>query len=194
LTPAATGIKVGGGILQVTRNGVWGHIGPERSREMAKQVTKKLVFAGILAAAVLPAVVFSHCQIPCGIYGDPARFDMIAENITTIEKSMNIINLASGQKEPDMNQLVRWVQNKEKHADDTSHIITYYFMAQRIKPVDEGDSEGYKNYVKKLTLLHQMLVYSMKAKQTTDLSNVEKLRALLAEFRTAYFDESGHKH
>ncbi|MHC4618891.1 MAG: superoxide dismutase [Ni] [Planctomycetota bacterium] len=161
---------------------------------MAKQVTKKLVFAGIMTtAAVLPPVVFSHCQIPCGIYGDPARFDMIAENITTIEKSMNIITLASRQKEPDMNQLVRWVQNKEKHADDTSHIITYYFMAQRIKPVDEADAEGYKKYVKKLTLLHQMLFYTMKAKQSTDLSNVKKLRTLLAEFRTAYFDKTGPK-
>jgi nickel superoxide dismutase len=162
---------------------------------MAKQVTKKLALAGILLVVALVApVVYSHCQIPCGIYGDPARFEMIAENITTIEKSMNIINLASGQKEPDMNQLVRWVQNKEKHADDTSDIITYYFMAQRVKPVDEADTEGYKNYVKQLTLLHQMLFYAMKAKQTTDLSNVEKLRTLLAEFRTDYFADTGHKH
>jgi len=36
-------------------------------------------------------------------------------------------------------------------------------------------------------LLLEMLVYSMKAKQTTDLSNVEKLKSLLAEFRTVYF-------
>jgi hypothetical protein len=34
----------------------------------------------------------------------------------------------------------------------------------------------------------------MKAKQTTDLSNVEKLRTLLAEFRTDYFADTGHKH
>jgi nickel superoxide dismutase len=37
-----------------------------------------------------------------------------------------------------------------------------------------------------------MLVYAMKAKQTTDLSNVEKLRSLLKEFKTAYLGE--HKH
>jgi hypothetical protein len=37
------------------------------------------------------------------------------------------------------------------------------------------------------TLLHEILVLNMKAKKTTDLSNVDKLKALLAEFRVAYF-------
>jgi len=162
---------------------------------MEKHVTKKLVFLGILLTVlVLTPVLHSHCQIPCGIYGDPARLDMIAENITTIEKSMKLITELSSEEKPDMNQLVRWVQNKEKHADDTSHIITYYFMAQRIQPVDRGDTENYQKYVKQLTLLHQMLVYTMKTKQTTDPANVEKLRALLAEFRNDYLAHSGHKH
>jgi nickel superoxide dismutase len=162
---------------------------------MTKHVTKKLVFLGILLAVlILTPVLYSHCQIPCGIYGDPARLDMIAENITTIEKSMKLIVELSAKEKPDMNQLVRWVQNKEKHADDTSHIITYYFMAQRIKPVDRADTENYQKYVKQLTLLHRMLVYTMKTKQTTDLANVEKLRALLAEFRNDYLANTGHKH
>jgi nickel superoxide dismutase len=162
---------------------------------MAKHVTKKLVYLGILLTLlILPPVLYSHCQIPCGIYGDPARFDMIAENINTIEKSMKQIVELSAKESPDMNQIVRWVQNKEKHADDTAHIITYYFMAQRIKPVDRTETEDYHKYVKKLTLLHKMLVHCMKAKQTTDLSNVEKLRSLLAEFQTAYVDQTAHSH
>ena len=32
---------------------------------------------------------FAHCQIPCGIYDDKMRFTMMAEHVTTIEKSMN---------------------------------------------------------------------------------------------------------
>jgi nickel superoxide dismutase len=162
---------------------------------MADPIRKKLSMLAILLLLVGSAsLVYSHCQIPCGIYDDPARFDMIAENITTIEKSMKqIVGLSANQK-PDMNQIVRWVNNKEEHSDDTSHIITYYFMAQRIKPVDQADTEGYNKYVKKLTLLHQMLFYTMKAKQTTDFANVEKLRALLAEFRTDYLADTGHKH
>jgi nickel superoxide dismutase len=111
---------------------------------------------------------------------------MIAENITTIEKSMKQIVELSKQDDQNLNQIVRWVQNKEKHADDISHIVTQYFMTQRLKPVDKKDSEAYKEYVSKLTLLHEMLIYAMKSKQTTDLANVEKLRSLLASFRTAY--------
>jgi hypothetical protein len=35
----------------------------------------------------------------------------------------------------------------------------------------------------------------MKAKQTTDLANVEALKSLVAAFRTAYFGEAaGHSH
>jgi nickel superoxide dismutase len=143
---------------------------------------------------VFASMVYSHCQIPCGIYGDPARFDMIAEHTTTIEKSMKQITSLSKQDKPDMNQIVRWVQNKEEHADELSHIVTHYFMAQRIKPAGDIKSKAYQEYIRKLTLLHEMLVYSMKAKQTTDLSNVEKLKTLLAEFRSVYFQADTHKH
>jgi nickel superoxide dismutase len=118
---------------------------------------------------------------------------MIAENITTIEKSMKLIAELSKYDKPNMNQMVRWIQNKEKHADDTSGIITQYFMAQRIKPADKTDTKAYDEYLNKLALLHKMLVSSMKAKQTTDLVHVEKLRALLAEFRDAYFGKTSHK-
>ena len=151
-----------------------------------------VVFVLLICTAVFVTVVYSHCQIPCGIYNDPARFDEISEHIITIEKSMKQITELSGQAQPDMNQIVRWVQNKEEHADELSHIVTYYFMAQRLKPVDKSDAAHYTEYVKKLTLLHDMLVYSMKAKQTTDLANVEKLRSSLSGFRKAYFTEHTH--
>ena len=162
---------------------------------MRNTIRKKTAMSGILVLVmVFASLVYSHCQIPCGIYDDPARFNMIAEHTTTIEKSMKQITSLSKQNDPDMNQIVRWVQNKENHADELSHIVTHYFMAQRIKPVGDTKGEAYKEYIKKLTLLHEMLVYSMKAKQTTDLSNVEKLKSLLAEFRTAYFPAGTHKH
>ncbi|UCG58215.1 MAG: hypothetical protein JSU70_01665, partial [Phycisphaerales bacterium] len=89
-----------------------------------------------------------------------------------------------------MNQLVRWVQNKDEHADEISHVVTYYFMAQRVKLPPDGDVKAHREYVHKLTLLHEMLVYAMKAKQTTDLGYVEKLRASLAKFHEAYFGEA----
>jgi len=163
---------------------------------MKNAFDKKVAVLVILALViVLSSIVYSHCQIPCGIYDDPARFDMIAENITTIEKSMKQITELSKQDKPNMNQIIRWVHNKEKHADELSHIVTYYFMAQRIKPVYKTNGKAYRVYVKKLTLLHEVLVYSMKAKQTTDQSNIERLRTLSAEFRAVYFQaDDTHKH
>ena len=159
---------------------------------MSKTVRKKILLCGIFVLAILLAsMAYSHCQIPCGIYGDKMRFDMITEHITTIEKSMKLIAELSEQNKPNMNQIVRWVRNKEKHADEMSHIISYYFMAQRVKLPPEDDVKAYNEYVKKLTLLHQMLVYTMKTKQTTDLSNVEKLRALLGKFKEEYFGKAG---
>ena len=162
-------------------------------RKVADNKAVVLMFLGLVI--VLSSMVYSHCQIPCGIYGDPARFDMISEHITTIEKSMKQITGLSKQDKPNMNQITRWVNNKENHTDELSHIVTYYFMAQRIKLVDKSQGKAYEDYIKKLTLLHEILVYSMKAKQTTDLSNVEKLRSLLTEFRVAYFRaDDTHKY
>ena len=152
------------------------------------RTAKRLIAGAIFAlAAIFASMSYSHCQIPCGIYGDQMRFDMMAEHITTIEKSMKLVTELSGQDKPNMNQIVRWVQNKDRHADELSEIITHYFMAQRVKLPSEGDVKAHDEYVKKLTSLHKMLVYSMNAKQTTDLAYVEKLRSTLAELRGAYF-------
>lgn len=157
---------------------------------------KKIILGSIVLSMSLlfapPA--FSHCEIPCGIYGDEMRFDMLEEHITTIEKCMKMVVLLSKEKDKNYNQIVRWVNNKEKHANYVQHIVYQYFMTQRVKPVDEKNTKEYKKYVKQITLLHQMLVYAMKAKQTTDLANVEKLRSLLASFRTAYSVPEGKKH
>jgi nickel superoxide dismutase len=157
-----------------------------------------LVAGGLLVVGA-SSVVLSHCEIPCGIYNDPMRLDMMAEEITTIEKSMQEIRTLSAAGDKNYNQLVRWVVNKENHADGLSDTVTQYFMKQRIKPAAKTDAKAYDDYVHKLTLLHEMMITSMKCKQTTDLENVAKLRAQLAEFRTAYLGpqaaaEPAHTH
>lgn len=116
---------------------------------------------------------------------------MLAEHITTIEKSMKEIQALSAQGDKNYNQLVRWIVNKDNHADYFSEIVTQYFMTQRITPVEETDQKAYKEYIYKLTLLHKMLVYAMKCKQTTDLQNVEHLRTCLAQFKAAYLGTGG---
>lgn len=161
---------------------------------MKKRIGKKPFIIGLtILAGLLASIAYSHCQIPCGIYDDQARFDMIAEHITTIEKSINEIKKLSEQDKPNMNQIVRWVQNKEEHADELGHIVTYYFMTQRVKPTQKTEGKKYDEYVKKLTLLHKILISSMKAKQTTDLANVEKLKGLSEEFHSVYFAKPDQK-
>ena len=129
---------------------------------------------------LLAGNVAAHCEIPCGIYDDEARIDMLLEHVTTIEKSMEqIVTIEKGEHH-DANQLVRWVMNKEHHADELQEIVTQYFMTQRIK-LDA------KNYDKKLGLLHQMLVYAMKCKQSTDLAHTEKLTSVIKDFKQLYF-------
>ena len=100
---------------------------------------------------------------------------------------MKQITALGAAETTDWNQIVRWVDNKEHHADELSRIVTHYFMAHRIKPSKPGaDEDAKRGYVERLTLLHRMLVASMKAKQTTDPAHVETLRGLIGEFEKAY--------
>jgi nickel superoxide dismutase len=148
-----------------------------------------LVIVTTFLVSTIASKALSHCQIPCGIYDDTARFSLMAEHVTTVEKAMKTILDLSSQKKPDYNQIVRWVQNKDRHADELSEIVTYYFMAQRIKPPKEGSEEARAKYLEQVSSLHQMLVYAMKAKQTTELENVEKLRGLVESFEASYRTE-----
>jgi len=99
---------------------------------------------------------------------------------------MRKIDELSTAGKPNNNQIVRWVNNKEHHADEIIEIVTQYFMAQRIKPADVKDAQAHGQYVKKLTLLHRMMIAAMKAKQTTDLAYTKQLAKLLGEFAKAY--------
>jgi len=140
-----------------------------------------------LTMAMVPAPVEAHCQIPCGIYGDEMRFQMLEEHITTIEKSMKTVVELSADPSKNANQLVRWVVNKENHADEMASIVTKYFLQQRLKLDDP-------QWAAKVKPCHEILIYSMKVKQTTDQANVEKLRAAVAALKTVYFPKQAALH
>ena len=157
-----------------------------------------LVFLGI--ALVAGQQVLAHCQIPCGIYDDIARVRMMEEHVTTIERSLKGLNDHLGKTgAADVNQRVRWVMNKEVHADLISEIVTEYFLQQRIKAPKSGDSAARKAYQERLETLHGILVSSMQAKQTVDATHVAKLRELIDQFKKQYFsaedlEHLGHEH
>lgn len=147
----------------------------------------KMCAAIALVLLVFSSVsVFGHCEIPCGIYGDEERFKAIAEDLKTIEKSMIQIQSLSSDPNNHMNQLVRWVNNKEKHADHIRDTVAQYFLAQRIKVPAAGDTVAEEVYSQKLSLLHKMVVSAMKCKQTVDTENVKNLHKYLDQFQKLY--------
>jgi len=148
---------------------------------------KHLVLATVLiGAAFLPmAYLAAHCEVPCGIYDDGARFIEMKEDQATIAKAIaQIKELAGTHDATGHNQLARWVATKESHATKTQHVIAQYFMTQKIKP----DAE---HYVEKLTAAHSVLVAAMKCKQSADPAMAEALKVAITKFEVAYV---GHAH
>lgn len=152
------------------------------------------LFLGMLMMLGTVSTVQAHCEIPCGIYNDMVRLVMLEEDIATVEKSMKQITALSSEQPTNYNQLVRWVVNKDNHASKIQETVTQYFMTQRIKPVADGNSDEGQKYQRELALLHGLLVHSMKAKQTTDVAHVEKMRTLVGEFADSYLSEADRKH
>ena len=148
---------------------------------MTKTFWTVLVFTALAASSL-----FAHCQMPCGIYGDDTRFTMLREDITTIEKAMTELTTLSAAGDKNYNQIVRWVNTKEEHAGMIIELASDYFLAQRVKPVDEANAVPFAAYQKKVTLLHKIIVTAMKCKQTTDLANVTTLRKLVDDFEKLY--------
>jgi len=156
---------------------------------------KLLILAALtLWISALSTQARAHCQIPCGIYDDETRFTLMLEDVQTIEKAMAQIKEISSSKSPDWNQLVRWVTNKDEHAAKLSEIVSFYFMAQRVKPVAPEDKAGYQKYVTEITLLHRMMVAAMKTKQTVDPAYCKELRDLIEKFRSSYLGAAAEKH
>jgi nickel superoxide dismutase len=98
---------------------------------------------------------------------------------------MKEIVALSAQTPVNYNQLVRWVTNKEKHAEAFSEILSQYFLAQRLVP-RAAEAEGRAAYLEQLELCQRLIVTAMKAKQSTDLAHVQALRDQLARLQTSY--------
>ena len=148
------------------------------------------VFTFLCAFAVTgllltPQVSYAHCQIPCGIYDDHARVNALLEDAMTVEKSAREIEELAGKKDAQsLNQLVRWINNKELHAQKVITTISDYFLTQRIKP-------DMKDYEERLKKHHAVIVAAMKAKQNADVKFALALKKSI-EALASYYPE--HKH
>ncbi len=145
-----------------------------------------ILAAFIIVMFCLSSTAWTHCEIPCGIYDDAMRIELLREHVTTMEKSMNKILELETNDPQETNQIVRWINNKEKHANKFQKIVSQYFLTQRIKL----DAD---NYTKKLSVLHHMLIYAMKCKQTVELDNIKKLNSLINSFEEIYIGKGKKK-
>lgn len=149
----------------------------------------------LLALIGLPQLSYAHCEIPCGVYDDGARFDSMLEHAKTIEKSMDEINDLSKAEAPNIHDIARWTMNKEEHANKIQHIISQYFLTQRVKaPAKDAAEATTERYISQLKSIHHIITAAMKAKQSTDIARVETLREAIEAYKALYFSEHGHAH
>lgn len=136
---------------------------------------------------VLPQKTQAHCQIPCGIYDDHARVHAMLEDAATIEKAMTMLaELADKEDVQSQNQMVRWVTNKESHAQNIIATISDYYLTQRVKP-------NQPDYTERLSKHHAVIIAAMKAKQTTDSSHANALIKSIEALKV-YYPEPDHTH
>ena len=136
--------------------------------------------------ATLPRISSSHCQVPCGIYDDHARVTSMLEDAATVVKAANQMSELSGKPDAQsVNQMVRWVMNKESHAQKVIETISNYFLTQRVKTSQE-------DYAGRLQKHHAVILAAMKAKQSADVKDAEALVAAIKGIADYYPDE--HKH
>lgn len=144
--------------------------------------TLLLVTFVIASCGLFAQQAFAHCQIPCGIYDDHARVVAMLEDAATVEKSITLINELAGKSDAQsQNQLVRWVMNKENHAQKIISSISDYFLTQRVKSSQDDYTERLKKH-------HAVIVAAMKAKQNSDMAAAaalkESIEALMPYYPT----------
>jgi nickel superoxide dismutase len=143
-----------------------------------------LIAAGCTMAAAGSAR--AHCQVPCGIYDDPARVVQLREDAATIAKAVTSILELSTKHDPEaMNQTVRWINTKEEHASNIIEVVSVYFLTQKVKEVPRG-AEGYDAYLASLADHHAVMRAAMKTKQTVNQESVKALDAAIDALAQRY--------
>jgi len=132
-----------------------------------------------------------HCQVPCGIFDDPAIVNEIKEAATTIRKAMLQSNdlhsgLGGEKSAHSLNQMIRWVMTKEEHAVKIITRVSEYCLCQRVKR-DVFESE--KDYTDALKAHHAVMQAAMKCKQSVDAASADALDHAIGDFAKMYIKE-----
>uniref|UniRef100_A0A7S2W9E1 Ubiquitin-like domain-containing protein n=1 Tax=Eucampia antarctica TaxID=49252 RepID=A0A7S2W9E1_9STRA len=129
-----------------------------------------------------------HCQVPCGIFDDPAIIAEIKQHVTTIRKAcLQIAELHAANGGPkELNQMVRWINTKEDHACKIITTVSEYCLCQRVK---EEVFESEKDYADALKAHHAVMQCAMKCKQNVDAPAVDALEHAFTDFAKMYIKE-----
>jgi ubiquitin-small subunit ribosomal protein S27Ae len=128
-----------------------------------------------------------HCQVPCGIFDDPAIVAELKQAAATIRKSMvQAAELHATAVTSDllaMNQMVRWINVKEEHASKIITTVAEYCLCQRVKrEIFASD----KDYVDALKAHHALMQAAMKAKQQMDTAACDALDHAIEDVAKMY--------
>ena len=153
----------------------------------SSQISSMLSSFRMYDASVTTMVTLNHCQVPCGIFDDPATVQKLKQNCATIRKSMvesNRLHSDYVDTTPlNANQFVRWVMTKEQHADDVISTVSEYCLCQRVK---RAAFQSEEDYLQALKVHHKVLQAAMKAKQSMDLEVCEALEHAVSDMSKLY--------
>ncbi len=124
----------------------------------------------------------AHCQMPCGIYHDDMEFDRIDQYVETMYKGISVLNDSKFGTVKERNEFVRWVMQKDQASDEAAHLISKYFLQQKILP-------GGDDTTKQLVSAHKLLYYTVCIKQTVDLKCVEQFSQEWEKFKLMFHRE-----
>ncbi|GAB4236458.1 MAG: superoxide dismutase [Ni] [Chlamydiales bacterium] len=146
---------------------------------MSSWITSAVFAVFILNGGIL----LGHCQMPCGIYNDQMVYDRIDEYYQTMYKAVAALENNAFSNVQDRNQFVRWVMQKDVQSDEAAHILTNYFLQQKIKPSNDEDTHELVH------VLHHLLFLIVQIKQTVDIDIVKDFGKEWEHFKYLFHPE-----
>lgn len=146
----------------------------------------KKILCGVLL--LYKAFIYSHCQMPCGIYHDQMVYDKVDEYYETMFKAVSALEDNQFSSDENYNQFIRWVMTKEKQSDDTAHLLVEYFLQQKIKPSKDQET------LDQVQVIHNLLFMLVQIKQTIDLNIVKRFGKEWEHFKYLFHPEVKCEH
>lgn len=119
--------------------------------------------------------------MPCGIYNDQMVYDQINEFEMTMFKCVKALEHNKFETLEERNQFIRWVMTKDKECDQASHTLCYFFLQQKIQPIDDN--------IELVKSLHKLLFLIVAIKQNVDIKMVKEFGKEWAHFKELFHPE-----